>query len=49
MAHLGADLHMGSEIHPTFYDNDLSRDLGASMGFSPSPNRAQNKSKQMKI
>lgn len=49
MAHLGADLHIGSDIHRTFDDNDLSRDMAASMGFSPSPDRALNKSKPQKI
>ena len=46
--HLGADLHMGSEIHHV-EDNDLSRDMAASLGFSPSPNRPLRKGKLTKI
>jgi len=38
MALLGTELHMGSEINHVD-DNDFSRDMGASLGFSPSPDR----------
>lgn len=36
--HLGAELHMGSDIHHPD-EHDFSRDMGGSLGFSPSPDR----------
>jgi hypothetical protein len=47
MATQGQELHMGSEIHHVD-DNDFSRDMGASLGFSPSPDRPLRKGKIFK-
>lgn len=39
MSHqLGAELHMQADTHH-HEENDFSRDMGASLGFSPSPDR----------
>lgn len=47
MAYLGADLHVVGGDFQLVDDNDLSRDMAASLGFSPSPDGPLRKGKTL--